>query len=101
MHEGLCPVGLMVFKKIFKIDDKDYINNLGRASMMGIHLVSGTVVGLVIGIYLDKWLGIKPWMTLIFLLFGIAAGFKNMLWEFRKIQKQGTPRDDNKDQSLH
>jgi ATP synthase protein I len=73
----------MVFKNI----DKDYWNSLLRASLLGIHLVITTFVGLAVGYYLDKWLGTSPWLTMIFLLLGIVAGFKNMFQEVRKIQR--------------
>ena len=36
-------------------------------------------VGLALGIFLDRWLGTRPWGTLIFLLLGIAAGFVNLI----------------------
>ena len=72
---------------IFKSKDKDYWQKLGSASLMGLHLVSGTFVGLLMGYFLDKWLHTKPWLTIIFLLFGIIAGFRNMYQEIKKIQK--------------
>jgi ATP synthase protein I len=78
----------------FKINDRDYWQKLGRASLVGLHLVSGTFVGLLMGYFLDKWLHTKPWLTMIFLLFGIAAGFRNMYQEIKKIQE-----DDSKNSS--
>lgn len=60
--------------------------DLGKASLLGIHMVSCTFVGLAIGYFLDLWLGTEPWFLLIFLVAGIAAGFKNMYLEAKKIQ---------------
>lgn len=77
--------GIQMF---FKGIDKSYWEHLGTAAVMGLHIVSGTFVGLVMGIYLDKWLGTKPWLTLFFLIMGIIAGFRNMFQEFRKMQKK-------------
>ncbi|MFA7166864.1 MAG: AtpZ/AtpI family protein [Desulfoplanes sp.] len=57
-------------------------------SVVGIHLVTCTFVGFAMGYFLDKWLGTKPWCLLAFLLFGIAAGFKNMYIEVKKLQEQ-------------
>lgn len=31
------------------------------------------------GILLDHWLGTKPWLTLVFLILGIVAGFTNVV----------------------
>ena len=70
----------------FKLKDKAMWQTLSKASLIGIHLVSCTFVGLLIGYYLDKWLGTRPWLLISFLIFGIGAGFKNMYEEVKKIQ---------------
>jgi ATP synthase protein I len=80
----------------FKGLDRDYWNNLLRASLVGIHLVTATFVGLAIGYFLDKWLGTRPWLTMIFLLLGIAAGFKNMYQEVQNIQNSEAKKDKKK-----
>lgn len=41
-------------------------------------MVASCLIGLAMGYYLDKWLGSSPWMTLIFLGFGIVSGFRNV-----------------------
>ncbi len=81
----------------FKGLDRDYWNNLLRASLVGIHLVTATFLGLAIGYFLDKWLGTKPWLTMIFLLLGIVAGFKNMYQEVKKIQDSEVKKDKKTD----
>ncbi len=48
------------------------------ASSMGISMVLATVIGLVIGLWLDGLFETKPWLTLIFLVLGIVAGFRNI-----------------------
>lgn len=45
---------------------------------MGLHLVSGTLVGAGLGWFLDKWLDTKPWLFLTMLVLGIVAGFMNV-----------------------
>jgi ATP synthase protein I len=47
-------------------------------------LVSGMLVGLVSGFYLDKWLGTKPLFIIICTIIGIAAGFRMVWREMRK-----------------
>lgn len=66
----------------------DFFELLGMASVMGIHLVSGVIVGLVMGYYLDRWLGTKPWLLVVFLIFGIIAGYRNMFREMQRIQRK-------------
>jgi ATP synthase protein I len=41
-------------------------------------LVAGVLVGGVMGYMLDQWLGTKPWLLMVFMIFGIAAGFRNL-----------------------
>ncbi|MFW6054799.1 MAG: AtpZ/AtpI family protein [Thermodesulfobacteriota bacterium] len=84
----------MFFKKK---EDREYVDSLLRASLLGLHMVATTFIGLLVGLYLDKWLETSPWLTMIFLLFGIAAGFKNMFQEVRKIQSSESRKDQKKD----
>jgi len=54
---------------------------IGNLASLGISLVAATAIGLAIGYQLDKWLKTSPWLTILFLLFGIAAGFVNLFRE--------------------
>lgn len=74
---------MLFIKRLFQ--DKDVWNLIGTASVMGLHIVSGTLVGLVMGWYLDKWLGTGPWLLLVFLILGIVAGFMNMFRDAKKL----------------
>lgn len=60
-------------------DNSALFDVLGTASTMGLHLVSGPIVGAVLGWLVDKWLGSWPVGAAIGLLFGIAAGFR-IVW---------------------
>lgn len=51
---------------------------------IGLHLVSGIIVGVGIGYLLDKYFGTSPYLTIIFFFFGIAAGFRNMYIDAKK-----------------
>lgn len=59
-------------------DRRQLYKSLGFLSSVGISMVASTFIGLAMGYYLDKWLGTSPWMTLIFLGFGIVSGFRNI-----------------------
>ena len=54
------------------------IKGLATIASMGIMMVVSTFIGLAMGYYLDRYFGTQPWLTILFLLFGIAAGFKNI-----------------------
>lgn len=49
-----------------------------NVSIVGIQFPVAIVIGYWIGTKLDQLFGTKPWLMLLFLLFGIAAGFLNL-----------------------
>jgi ATP synthase protein I len=55
----------------------------GRAMSLGFRvvteLVAGIVVGGGLGYLLDKWLGTKPFLLILFGLLGTAGGFWNII----------------------
>ncbi|MGH7332093.1 MAG: AtpZ/AtpI family protein [Candidatus Rokuibacteriota bacterium] len=51
---------------------------LAELSSIGMTLVLATVIGVAAGYYADQWLGTGPWLLLLGLAFGIAAGFVSM-----------------------
>ncbi len=53
-------------------------NALGLALRVGVELVSALAIGLAIGWLLDAWLGTRPWLMLVFILLGGAAGILNV-----------------------
>lgn len=76
-------------------DDKNQLyRSLMFASSLGIAIVASIFIGLFIGYQLDKWLDTSPWLTLIFLLFGIISGFRNIFILTRRAMK-----DDNDQQN--
>ena len=54
-------------------------NSIGLAFRLSTELVSGIVVGSIMGWSLDKWLGSQPWFFLVFFILGIAAGIINVI----------------------
>jgi ATP synthase protein I len=64
---------------------------LAELSSIGMTLVLATVIGLAVGYFLDRYLGTSPWLILIGLGLGIAAGFVNL---FRAVKR--AERDDDK-----
>ncbi|MBC8445050.1 MAG: AtpZ/AtpI family protein [Rhodospirillaceae bacterium] len=53
-------------------------NALGVAFRVSVELVSALAVGFGIGWLLDQWLDTRPWLMLVFLLLGGAAGMLNI-----------------------
>jgi ATP synthase protein I len=70
------------------------IKSIGFLSGVGISLVASTLIGLFMGYYLDRWLGTGPWLTLLFLGFGIVAGFRNIfILTRRELRRQQEEQD--------
>lgn len=56
-------------------------------SSMGLELGLSVVVGLVIGSYLDDWLGTGPWLLLLFAGFGIVAGYRSVFRLWKRVNR--------------
>jgi ATP synthase protein I len=70
-----------------KPPEKSIYKQLLEASSIGIHLVLSTFVGLAIGYGLDKLFGTSPYLTFIFLIIGIIAGFRELIRIAKKQDK--------------
>jgi ATP synthase protein I len=64
------------------------IKELAYYSSIGLSVALSIFIGLAIGVYLDrKVFNTTPWLTLIFLGLGIAAGFRNIGIAIKKSRK--------------
>jgi ATP synthase protein I len=52
--------------------------NWGFGLRAGVELVSAMVVAVAIGWFLDRWLGTFPWLLILFVVLGGAAGVLNV-----------------------
>jgi ATP synthase protein I len=57
--------------------------SLGELTSIGMTMVLATIIGLAAGYYADRWLGTSPWLILLGLALGIAAGFVSL---FRSVK---------------
>lgn len=58
--------------------DKAPQSALGLAFRVSVELVSALAVGLAIGLVLDHWLDTSPFLMVLFLILGFAAGLMNV-----------------------
>ena len=72
-------------KSAMKNDTKKMLKQLGVASTLGFQVAFSIFIGLGIGVWLDSRFGTFPWLALVFMIFGIVAGFLNY---YRFIKKQ-------------
>jgi len=79
------------------MSEKSFFKQLYQVSTIGFTLVISTFVGLAMGYGLDyamdKWIGIrtKPWLTILFLILGIIAGFRELYKMAMKPEKDSEP----------
>lgn len=71
---------------------------LAQGTRHAFGIAATTIVGGGIGWMLDRWLQTGPWLFLLFLLLGIAAGFWDLLkavdQEARRQRKRQNEQDD-------
>ena len=69
---------------------------LGTASTMGLHMVSGPIVGGGLGWLIDHWLDSWPIAASIGLLLGLAAGFRNVWADARYLERSNAVLDEER-----
>jgi ATP synthase protein I len=55
------------------------VTGWGRGFEAGLEFAICVILGVAIGYYLDAWLGTEPFLLLVFLGFGFAAGLRVLL----------------------
>ncbi|MFQ5328874.1 MAG: AtpZ/AtpI family protein [Thermodesulfobacteriota bacterium] len=58
--------------------NKGFLKGMALLASLGFSMVIATFIGLAMGFYLDRYLETSPIFTLIFMVLGIAAGFRNI-----------------------
>ncbi len=74
-------------------DKRRFWKTLLEASTVPLNVVAATFVGLAIGYGLDKLFGTSPYLTFVFLILGIIAGFRE-LFRFARSQQNGNDKKD-------
>ncbi len=70
-----------------KKETRTWIRELAYYSSLGFSVSLSIFIGLGIGVYLDRRFDTSPWLTLVFLGLGIAAGFRNIGLAIKKSRK--------------
>ena len=81
-HHTVVPLTKSVIDPAARTAHGAY-RNLSSASV-GLELGLSVLIGLLIGMYLDRQAGTGPWRMLAFLGFGFAAGFRGVLRAVRR-----------------
>ncbi|MBM4333056.1 MAG: AtpZ/AtpI family protein [Deltaproteobacteria bacterium] len=70
-------------------EQKKLYKKLARYSAIGLEMGFSVAIGVAIGYFLDRYLNTGPWLTLIFLILGIAAGFRSLFSLVKSLDKEG------------
>jgi len=65
-------------------DLKKTIKTLGYLSSIGMAMALSVALGALIGYFIDKSFGTKPWFFFIFFGLGIVAAFRNLYIMYKK-----------------
>ncbi len=57
------------------------------AMRLSIELLAGVLVGAAIGYGVDRWLNSSPWLLIVFIFVGFAAGIVNMKRAMDRLDK--------------
>ena len=104
LHDKLSQArreSVLLSRRAKESDDATSPEDRSRGSAMGIafristDLVAAVLVGGVIGYSLDEWLGTDPFLLLVMLFIGIAAGFVNVIRSAREMNRAPTDSSDN------
>ncbi len=68
---------------------------LAKLSSVGLELGIAITIGWAFGNWLDGKLGTRPYLMIVFLLFGVVAGFRGV---YRAAREASRPSKESKDQ---
>ncbi len=72
-----------------KNEDKKTLMQAVMASTIGFQVAFAPFIGIAIGVFLDSRLGSFPYLTIVFLVVGIAAGGLNYYRFIKQQQAEG------------
>jgi ATP synthase protein I len=76
-------------------DKREVVKSLLSYSSLGIEMGLCVAIGIGMGYYLDKYFETSPYLTIIFMIFGIIAAMKTIYQLMKKLERENE-RDKNK-----
>lgn len=68
-----------------------HMSGMSRGLRLGSEFIAAVLVGAGMGYLLDLWLGTSPWIMLVMLMVGFAAGVLNMTRSVREMNRASPP----------
>lgn len=76
--------------------NKNFVNGITMISQLGITMITPILICTFIGVHIDEWSHKSPLFTIIFILLGTAAAFRNLFYHTTK-QARKNSRDKKED----
>jgi len=74
---------------------KDVVRSLISYSSLGLEMGLSVAIGVAIGYFLDSYFKTYPYLTVIFMIFGIIAALKTIYTLLKRVKRENE-RDNNK-----
>ena len=59
-----------------------------RYSSLGIEMGLSVAIGIAIGYFLDRYFETYPYLTIVFMLFGVASGLRTVYRLLKRLEKE-------------
>jgi ATP synthase protein I len=79
--------GLEMVKSLSE-DKREVVKSLISYSSLGLEMGLCVAIGIGIGYFLDRFFHTSPYLTIIFMIFGIIAAMKTIYQLLKKIEKE-------------
>jgi ATP synthase protein I len=73
------------------LQPRSAVTGWGRGFETGLEFALCVLLGVAFGYYLDRWLGTEPWLLLVFMGFGFAAGLRVLLRVSKRREASSDP----------
>ncbi|HNQ46150.1 MAG TPA: AtpZ/AtpI family protein [Syntrophorhabdus sp.] len=75
-------------------DKRDLVKSLISYSSLGLEMGLCVAIGIAIGYFLDRYFMTSPYLTIIFMIFGIVAAMKSIYQLMKKLEKENERNKD-------
>ena len=75
-------------------DKRDLVKSLISYSSLGLEMGLCVAIGIAIGYFLDRYFMTSPYLTIIFMIFGIVAAIKSIYQLMKKLEKENERNKD-------
>jgi ATP synthase protein I len=79
--------GLEMVKSLSE-DKREVVKSLISYSSLGLEMGLCVAIGIAIGYFLDRYFMTSPYLTIIFMIFGVIAAMKTIYQLMKKLEKE-------------